>query len=160
MYSTYKGNGLTIPSFALKHISLGLAYKHPKLLSISDLNEILKQTKFLIEDSSEPLIALKNLLAMYSTLYNDYKQSGDSPMEKNSAEKRRELVNKAEKMLRQFIQKNSYLLEFQHAIEFWCEPGHDLLNIITSEYHLKNSKTDALIDVNDYLDEPPKPSLY
>jgi hypothetical protein len=147
-----ESNGLGVGVMAMKLIHQGAAFKSSMPLSLEIGEFLLAQAKIIMEDIADNLIKLKQIVALYSTVYHQVKQIEPTKRQVNLKEWQLMLVS-AETVLKSQIHTNPELLEIEHPIDIFCEPGDELLKRLASERVLK-SHMFAADDI-----EPPAPEI-
>jgi hypothetical protein len=147
-----QSHGLTVATMAVKLISQGAAYKHSRIMTIADGQTILNEAKQLIEDCLEPEVALKHAQALYSTCFHNVEKIKLLPSQKG-LDKWQAILNKAEAIMRDVIQKHPSLEYSTTKIDIFCEPSADLVSRLKAETILNNLVTHELnqADINDDL---------
>jgi hypothetical protein len=143
-----KSHGMDITVMAMKLITQGAAYLHSESISSSIGEKIFIQAKEMIECSAEPLVAFKQLQALYSTFYHQIevvKTSGDG----SSLDEWQSMLVSVEGLLAAHLNANPELFEVEHTIDIFCEPGDELFKRLASERALKSH----IFSANDI--EPP-----
>jgi hypothetical protein len=137
--STYYGTkfGISIPSIAMKLIVQGAAYKHSKPMSFELGEELFDQAKEIIDDTTEPLVKLKQLQAIHSTFYHQLEKM-KSLSNTESIDKWESILLRAESLLENHLNAHTQLFDIEHAVDIFCEPGDDFVKRLASERALKN----------------------
>ena len=135
--SMYFLKGFDLPVMAMKLISQGAAYKHSLIIELAAGEEILNQCKLLLDDNLDPLISFKQLQGLYSTFsYNVTKIISNDEQEQRL--EWQGLLLQSENLNRQHLDKHPELLDIDHTIDIFCEPGDDLLKRLMTERILKD----------------------
>jgi hypothetical protein len=138
--SEYYGesHGLDVSTMAMKMISQGAAYIHSKPMPLKVGEKLLKQAKTIVDDSMESLVTLKKLQALYSTFYHQVEKI-KATKELKSLDKWLSMLGRVEILLADHLNANPALLDIDHNIDIFCEPGDELLKRLASEHVLKNN---------------------
>jgi hypothetical protein len=140
------GLGLDEASMVMKLIAQGAAYKDPEPMLSPLGHHILKETSALVIDACEPLIALKQLLAFYSTVVHNVSKLPEA--EQNTSSNRWQGIKaSAEQMLRQHLCAHPELFDIEHTVDYYCEPGDIFLKHLGSERVLNST----LVQIDDSI---------
>jgi propanediol dehydratase small subunit len=152
-------HGLDTSTMAMKLIAQGAAYKHSQLLSLKVGNSLLKKCKFLIEDSLDAQISLKQLIALHSTFHHNVSKI-ISAEQQDSLQQWQDILLKSENMIRQHFNAYPELYDVEYAVDIFCEPADDLLKRLQSEWILsvEFGGLQSSISSNDI--EPIKQAIY
>jgi hypothetical protein len=147
-------------------ISQGAAYKHTKAMDPVFGAKVLKEFTVLCGDECDPLIRFKQLQGLYSTFFDNVLKSRANADQTSHQYALailpvwQELLNKAEDMIRQHLNSHPELLDIDHTIDIFCEPGDDLLKRLMSERILKVDLSQIQDSINSTEIEPIKQSIY
>lgn len=142
-----------ISYFAMPMIAQGAAYKHSAIIPASEGNEILAETKMLIEDSADHIVAFKIAQALYSTFSHNMDKA-KSGYTKAVMQKNQKLLNQAEEIVRNLFLKDP-TIEIEPDI--YCEPAQELIKKLAAE---NNFKQIEIVHDNEMMASPTKPTLY
>jgi hypothetical protein len=131
-----ESHGMDITKMAMLLIAQGAAYKHSKPMSADIGATLIEQSQRIFEEHSEPLVSLKILIALHSTIVHNIEKITKTPYPKSFEEMRCQWENyqsESERMLRHHL--STYQNEFHqlHHVDYFCEPGDALVKKITSE---------------------------
>jgi hypothetical protein len=149
---------LDVPTMAIKLIGQGAAYKHSKPIDVETGNILVQNFDTILEES-DPLIRLKQIQAFYSTCIHNLAQMMSTP-DRISIDKWKEVVSNAEIMFHQHLNANPELLDIEHSVDFYCEPGDDFLKKRKAELIFKENLEGLQNSLDTVCMEPIKPSFY
>jgi hypothetical protein len=158
-------HGMNIPSIAMKLISQGAAYKHSVPMTVNVGHELIKQTQSLIDEYIQPLAALKQLQALFSTCARAVVSADNVPTIIISGETHhlgewQDIKIQSENMIRQHLNAYPELYDIEHTVDIFCEPADDLLKKLQTERILsvEMGGLESSIASNDV--EPIKQAIY
>jgi hypothetical protein len=139
-YGLYQG--LDTSTMAMKLIQQGAAYQHSTPMTIKVGKTLNKQGVLLLHDCYEPIVAFKQLQALYSTFAHNVAKIKRTDEHKSLA-KWNGILGKSEKLLRQHLTAHPELFDIEHTIDMFCEPGDDLLRRIMTERTINTTLSDV-----------------
>jgi hypothetical protein len=159
-----ESHGMNITKMAMLLIAQGAAYKHSKPMSADIGATLIEHSQQILEENSEPLISLKVLIALHSTIAHNIEKIRLSPYPKSFEEMRCQWENyqsETERMLRHHLSTYQNEIHQLHHVDYFCEPGDALVKKITSEL-IMNRTLDEHKASNTCTDEEETflPSLY
>jgi hypothetical protein len=137
-----KTQGLDTATMAMKLIEQGAAYQHSTPMTIKVGDTLIKQGVLLLHDCYEPIVAFKQLQALYSTFAHNVAKIKRTD-EQKSLSKWNDMLGKAENLLRQHLTKHPELFDREHTTDIFCEPGDDLLRKIMAERTINTTLSDV-----------------
>jgi hypothetical protein len=142
-------HGIDFCKIAMKLITQGAAYKHSQFVEAWEVQELYERALVLIEDSIEPLLALKFAIALYSTCFygNEQARSINSP----EMYEWQSVLSKSEKQIQNVLKKHPQLWEVEFPVDLLCEPGENYFKQLKSAKCFHELRVDA---VNDSTDNP------
>jgi hypothetical protein len=151
--------GCSIEHMAMKLISQGAAYKHSKIVEASVGRSILKQSEVLIEESIEPLIALKQAKALYSTCF--YCAELVKPTDYKLLNKGwDELIHISKSHILEILSNNPELWDLDHTVDIFCEPADALVKHLKAERNLTDLVTVGISSNESEYELTAKSGLY
>jgi hypothetical protein len=148
--------GLTIEVMALKLISQGAAYRSSTPVNPVILTNIFNQTKILIEDCSEPAVSLKYSLALFSTVYHCTKNYDSSKTLMKLVSEKEGILNACELLISNIVGAHPELVNVEHTVDIFCEPGNDALKRALSAITFMTSAVNSTPE----MDNEPKLLVY
>jgi hypothetical protein len=128
----YGSEGFGVPFIAMKLINQGAAYKHSEPFEYEIGEAILSQCKILMADNVDNLVNLKQLQALYSTIFHNVSKMLVTQT-KNSLEIWQGLLWQSESLIRQHLKTNTHLFDVEHTVDIFCEPADSLMRKLKSE---------------------------
>lgn len=144
-----QSHGIDFCKIAMKLITQGAAYKHSQFVEAWEVQELYERALVLIEDSIEPLLALKYANALYSTCFygNEQARSINSP----EMYEWQSVLTKCEKQIQNVLNNHPQLWEVEFPVDLLCEPAENYFKQLKSAKCFHELRVDA---VNDSADNP------
>lgn len=136
-------NKISMDAMAIRLISNGAAFINLEPMTVHVGNSIFNEIEPLINESLNPLIALKQAIALFSTCANNIERiSIDNGM--STLQEWKELQDKSEKILKSAVHKLGALENVNISPDFYCKPGYELALKLMAEINIKSINVDGL----------------
>lgn len=129
----YSVEGQTFEVVAMKLIQQGAAFFTCDPINSSQLENLISETKLIIDDCVQPEIKLRYGQALYSTIFH-----GTKLYEQGLVDIKNHLLGLAEGILVDLYDKHTELHNIEKHCDFHCEPSIDVLIRLTNKYNLSN----------------------